>query len=241
MLDKNIRDGKEKLLYPTNPVEEMTYGNMKVKDVFKSLLEEVANLKKEVEELSYVPINITSFNCNQSTVELGTIINSLTFNWGLEGSSPVSTYLNNTLLNNTLRSYTLDDLSLNSSTTYTLKVTDSKGTTKSRSMGVNFYNGVYYGASKVPSEINSTFILTLGKHLQSTRTSTFNLTMGSSEYAWFAIPTRYGIPTFNVGGFDGGFSIISTIQFTNSKGYTESYDVYCSDNANLGTNLFKVT
>ncbi|WP_157796132.1 hypothetical protein [Thomasclavelia cocleata] len=49
------------------------------------------------------------------------------------------------------------------------------------------------------------------------------------------MPARYGAVNFNVGGFDGGFTKVATIEFTNASGYTENYDIYKSDNANLGT------
>ena len=34
---------------------------------------------------------------------------------------------------------------------------------------------------------------------------------------------------------------MSTLQFKNASGYTESYDVYKSDNANLGSKTVKVS
>ena len=39
---------------------------------------------------------------------------------------------------------------------------------------------------------------------------------------------------FKVGGFEGGFSKVSTILFTNIYNFTENYDMYRSDNVNLG-------
>ena len=39
---------------------------------------------------------------------------------------------------------------------------------------------------------------------------------------------------FKVGGFEGGFSKVSTILFTNIYNFTENYDIYRSDNVNLG-------
>jgi hypothetical protein len=57
----------------------------------------------------------------------------------------------------------------------------------------------------------------------------------------FALPTSYGTPLFNVGGFDGGFNLIKTFNFTNYSGHTESYDVWISDNIGLGTTTVKVS
>lgn len=81
----------------------------------------------------------------------------------------------------------------------------------------------------------------MSKALQSNKAKTFDVTTGSGQYIWYAIPSRYGTPSFNVGGFDGGFSKVSTVSYTNPSGYTENYDVYRSDNANLGKKTVKVS
>jgi hypothetical protein len=44
-----------------------------------------------------------------------------------------------------------------------------------------------------------------------------------------------------VGGFEGGFSKAATFDFTNASGYTESYDVWLSDEMNLGSTSVKVS
>ena len=46
---------------------------------------------------------------------------------------------------------------------------------------------------------------------------------------------------FNVGGFDGGFFKVSTQDYTNPSGHTESYQVWRSDNAGLGQTTVKVS
>ena len=40
---------------------------------------------------------------------------------------------------------------------------------------------------------------------------------------------------FFVGGFEGGFALEKTFDYTNPSGYTEAYDVYKSTNAGLGS------
>ena len=64
--------------------------------------------------------------------------------------------------------------------------------------------------------------------------NTFNVSCGDGQYVYFAIPTRFGTPTFSVGGFSGGFVKVSTLDFTNKFGYTEPYDIWKSENSNLG-------
>ena len=79
------------------------------------------------------------------------------------------------------------------------------------------------------------------KSLQNSISKTFTVTAGDGQYVWFAYPKRYGTPKFNVGGFDGGFSKITDMEFTNASGYTETYTIYRSDNSNLGTQTIKVS
>lgn len=104
-----------------------------------------------------------------------------------------------------------------------------------------FYNGIYWGAATTPGEINSAFLLTLSHRLQPALSLNFTCNTGVDEYIWYAAPSSYGTPLFNVGGFDGGFSKITTFNFTNSSGYSDNYDVWRSDNANLGSTVVKVT
>ena len=56
-----------------------------------------------------------------------------------------------------------------------------------------------------------------------------------NEYIYFCIPVKWDTPTFNVGGFDGGFFKVAEINFTNKSGYTEPYSIWRSDNHSLGS------
>lgn len=103
-----------------------------------------------------------------------------------------------------------------------------------KSTNISFLNGVYYGAAVAPDAIDSAFVLTLTKTLQGGKGKTFTVNAETGESIFYIIPSRYGTPAFKVGGFDGGFTKTATIQFTNSSGYTESYDVWKSDNTGLG-------
>ena len=58
---------------------------------------------------------------------------------------------------------------------------------------------------------------------------------GAGKYMFYCFPASYGTPTFNVGGFDGGFELAATIDFTNASGNTTSFVIYKSENANLGS------
>lgn len=199
----------------------------------------IAAILSRLDELEYVPITINSFTHSVGVVELGRIITSIPFAWSLN-KTPTTLKIGNTTISTSASNYTLSiPNGIGSTTAYTLTASDSKNTA-TKSVSVQFCNGVYYGVA-ADSAVDSAFILGLDKTLQGGRNKTFPVTAGSGQYIWYAIPTRYGACTFNVGGFDGGFTLANTVSFTNSSGYTENYYVYRSDNANLGTQTIKVS
>ena len=64
-----------------------------------------------------------------------------------------------------------------------------------------------------------------------------SVTTGVGEYMLFAFPKRLGIPTFWVGGFEGGFEAPETVSVTNANGWTEDYYAWRSTNSNLGATV----
>lgn len=122
-----------------------------------------------------------------------------------------------------------------------LTVKDDRGAAASKTASIQWLNGVYTGAAEAPATIDSAFILTLTKSLQSGKGKTFTVNAATGTYIWYACPVSYGTPAFNVGGFDGGFSKVATLDYTNAVGYTESYQVWRSDNAGLGSTTVKVS
>lgn len=193
-------------------------------------------------DLQYIPIEILAFSNNIGVAEKGNTLNELTLKWQLN-KDPETILMNGQVRADlkTLRSLTLKDMALTVDKTFMLQVTDEKGKTAQKNTSVVFQNGVYYGVSEIPEEVNNTFILSLSRSLQGSRTKTFSTTSTEGQYVWYAFPSRYGTPVFNVGGFDGGFIKAASISFTNASGYTEEYAVYRSDNSNLGTKTIKVT
>lgn len=125
--------------------------------------------------------------------------------------------------------------------TLALSVKDARGAAASKSVSIQWFNGVYTGAA-VGEIVDSIFLRSeLTKSLQGSRAKTFTVNAGAGEYIWYACPARYGTPSFNVGGFDGGFSKVKTFDFTNASNYTESYQVWRSDNAGLGSTTVVVS
>lgn len=113
--------------------------------------------------------------------------------------------------------------------------------TVTRSVSVQFLNGVYYGATSLPGTLDSSFILSLSRNLSASRIASFTVNAAAGQYIWYALPVSIGKCAFKVGGFDGGFTLVDTIAFTNASGHTENYYVYRSDNAGLGSTTVSVS
>lgn len=190
--------------------------------------ESIIPFDERLSNLEYEPINILSFSSNIVVAELGNVIENITLSYNLN-KLPVELLLNNNPVPISTQTNTiqLTNLSLSQSFTWSLKATDERDATSTKSTTLNFYNGIYYGASA--SDWQS-----LNKRLSNNLSTTFTANAGVGEYIWYAFPSRLGTPTFFVGGFEGGFSLESQVAFTNDYNYTEQYSVYRSDNSNLG-------
>ena len=198
----------------------------------------ITNAQQAFDELLYTAPSIISFTSVPSVreYEIGSVIIApIIFNWSLNktvvnqvisdiGNIPVGTFT--TKYNN----------SINSNKTFTLTVSDNKNNTATRSITFSFLYPKYYGAVVEPDVYDNDFILNLsGYKLASSRNGTFNVNAGTNEYIYFCIPIKWGTPTFNVGGFDGGFFKVAEINFTNNSGHTEPYSIWRSDNLSLGS------
>lgn len=206
---------------------------------------EFSKLRQDVDDIiadmNYKAIDITGFSNNVGTQEMGKIINSVTLTWSIN-KNPASQTLDGLALATGVRSVTEPDMKITENRTFTLKVTDERGATDTATSSISFLNGVYYGVLEDGAAIDSAAVLGLTRKLQGSKAITFTANAGATQRIAYAFPARYsGVPVFNVGGFEGGFSLASTFQFTNASGYTETYDVYLSDNVNLGSTTVKVS
>lgn len=192
------------------------------------------------DEFEYVPIAINSFTNNKNTVEMGTKITDVILNWALNKDPKTMTIDSESITPLTTRTKTYSGQNITTNKTYTLKVTDEKDASATKSTSITFLNGVYWGAKAASGSYDSAFILGLSKGLQSNKNKTFTVDAAAGQHIFYALPARYGACTFNVGGFDGGFTKVSTIEFTNASGYKENYDIYKSVNAGLGNTTVTV-
>ena len=196
-------------------------------------------IKKEISDLTYVEIEISEITNNIKISEIGSTVDSVRISWKTN-KTPTSLTLDGKSIDVSTTSTLLTGLGLTTNKTWKLKATDERNYSHQRDTSLSFLNGIYYGVA-AESIYDSTFVLALTKVLSGSRARTFTINAGDGQYIYYCLPSRLGTPLFNVGGFDGGFKKMATISFTNSSGYSENYDIWKSDNANLGDTTVKVS
>ena len=190
-----------------------------------------------LQELLYVPISISSLSLSKSVVEIGDVLSGLVVTWAYNKEDILSQKFNGLEVGIDDREY-IETEDITSNKTYTLEANDGKNTT-TKSATVKFLNGKYYGVAQ-EGTYDSDFIKGLTKVLAENKNGNFTVNCGENEFIYFCIPTRFGTPRFSVGGFEGGFFKVDTIEFTNNFGYSENYDIYRSDNSSLGNTTVNV-
>lgn len=196
-------------------------------------IQRIEVLEGQVADLMYKPMVIESFSNNVNTAEMGSTVTAVTLSWSYN-KLPEAVTLDGATMEPGATGKAFTGLSIRSNKTWTLKATDERGAEATKTTGISFLNGVYYGAAAAPSAIDSSFILSLTKTLRGTKLSSFTVNAGAGQYIFYCVPKRFGTCSFTVGGFDGGFDLAATVSFTNGSGYTEDYYVYRSTNAGLG-------
>lgn len=205
----------------------------------KDMRDDVKKCLKAIEDLTYVKIAFSSASINKATNEIGSTVTDVTATWKLNktpktlkiqfGSEPQET-LGNTV---TTKSYT--GKSVKTNTNIVLTATDDRNATVIRQLAIAFQPKAYWGIADNKPSYSSADILSLSNSALTTsrqRTISVNATVG--KHIIYAIPSTFGTPVFNVGGFDGGFTKVGTVSHTNASGYTQNYDVWKSVNAGLG-------
>lgn len=130
------------------------------------------------------------------------------------------------------------------SVTYTVNATSADGG-GSGATSITWAQKVWWGAVIDPGTYNSAFINALSNsNLQLGANGTFAVNATGGKSTFFAARTAFGLTAldFFVGAFPFAISKVgSAIAYTNSNGVTENYDVWRSDNADLGTFSFTVS
>lgn len=195
--------------------------------------------KQMIDDLSYVKIAINSLTATNSSNEIGSTVAATDVAWTLNKEPKTQKIKFSSEAEETLetsdrsKSYTGKNITSNS--IIKLTVTDERDASVSKQVTIQFQPKVYYGVSADPAALESDAINALTGALASSKARTFSANAGKGEYIVYIIPSSFGTPTFNVGGFDGGFKKTKTIEHTNASGYKQNYDIWQSVQPSLGS------
>lgn len=195
-------------------------------------------LYNRVADLEYTPVAITNISLSVYVVENGDAARNVILQWTLNKNNIKSQSIDDRVIDINSRNYVIGNVFSNKSIKYS--VTDKRNHTVTTMKSIKFLSGVYYGTAPKTDNIDSQFIIALNKELTDNRTLNFTVNSIDDKHIYYALPTRLGIPTFIVGGFEGGFSHVCNMMFHNKFGFTEAYGVYRSNRCNLGQTNVKV-
>lgn len=216
------------------------------------VVDKIANIEPDAEDIAYTNDQYPSMkNLQDAMDELLYLTPAVSISGGGNyeiGSSRPTTVLtwtwNKTIktqslnqgigsLEPSLRTYTYET-EISSNTTFTITGSDGK-TTKTASTSVNFMPKRYWGVSAKTS-LTDAEIIALSSELSTSRQQKRTFNCSGGKYFYFAIKTSYcsGIQ-FKVGGLAFSDMIVTTRQFTNASGYTDSYNIYRVNNIQTGS------
>lgn len=200
------------------------------------------DLEARVANLEYKPMAISAFGATPNQAEQGSTVSAVALAYTMN-KVPASASLDGIAQEITEPTGTIQQTgAITASRTWTLVAQDERDAVASKSASLAFLWRAYFGAAAAPGAINSAFLLSLANGvLTASRARTFTVNAGAGQYIWYAVPSSFGACTFKVGGFDGGFSKVSTFSHTNASGGVTNYDVYRSDNAALGNTTVVVS
>lgn len=213
-----------------SPSDHTTYSSSKIVSLIDDLREQI-----EKNTPAPTPITITSFTADVSTVELGTVVQFITFRWETS-IPPVKVWINDSIITNPGFKSSRYPAMISNTTTYRLTVEDEYGNKASKSLTVTFANVIYYGVSSTVGAVDSQMQTVLSNNLN----MSFTVDTGTDRFIQFASPARLGEPRFYQGGFEGGFELIGSGHLENNSGYSEVYNMYKSCQSGLGRVTIKV-
>lgn len=205
---------------------------------------DVSNVKEALDKLLYTPPSITSFSASPQAgnYDIGRVLGPITFSWTFNKAvtSQTITDIGDIPLSDRSAQY---NSTISTNKTFTITASDGKQSV-TRSLSYNFMHRAYWGASTAPTSYAGAFISNnlSSNQLTTSYARTINITTGPGQYMYYCYPTSWRNQniTFNVGGFDGGFQLIGTVEFDNGYNNVTTYDIWRSDYPNLGTQSVKI-
>ena len=187
---------------------------------------------------------ISSFAATNPLVEIGVTVTNPTFT-AVENYPPTLLKLTNTdnvenkdvtstpTAFSSSQSY-VKNISPGQNVTFTLRGDAPASPQAVKTATITWTQKNYHGVAAA-GQSGASFILSLTGVLKTSRADNFTDTAGSTQKIYFACRTAYGTPTFSVGGFAGGFTKVGDFSVTNASGFTESFQLWESNNLGLGT------
>lgn len=194
--------------------------------------------KQAIDDLRYVKIAFNSATATNGSNEIGATVTATNVAWTLN-KTPKSQKIKfgsdaEETLGTDVRSKAYTGKSIKSNTNIVITATDERDASVSRTVSITFQPKVYWGKSSKATLENADVLSLEGSALTSSYARTFSVNAGTGEKIVYAIPSSFGTPTFNVGGFDGGFVKAQTLNFMNASGHTQNYDIWMSVQPGLG-------
>lgn len=194
--------------------------------------------------------DITAFAASSPTLEIGATATAPAFT-AAHNKTPTSLVLTNND-NGESKSVVATPTGFTSSQNYTKSTNNAQVTfTLTGSDGVDgdvaaaaisWRPRVYHGIGAAGGNSEAFIEALASSALQSSRATSYTDNATGANYLYWAAPASYGTPTFTVGGFAGGFSLVSnTISVTNAFGVSQLYQLWVSDVAGLGSTAVVVS
>ncbi|MBT1173584.1 hypothetical protein JS528_09575 [Bifidobacterium sp. MA2] len=190
----------------------------------------------------YSKIAVTSFTASPAQAERGATVADVTLAWAVN-KTPTALTLDKDAQDVASKGTTLKGVNLTANKTWTLTATDARKASSSKTAGVTFYDTRRWGvaASLAAAGVTDEIVNGFTGEFATNRAKTFTVNAAAGQHIYYAFPASWGTPTFKVGGFEGGFSLLTTFDHTNASGATVSYVVYKSTNAGLGNTAVEVS
>ena len=207
-----------------NPVQnqKVTKKFNEVDEEFIDINKKLDDLEKQLNEATFTPLNIISFDNDLKIWEIGSEFNGdITFSWEFIGNAKSLTLYNNTEeelvqeldINTSQGTAIINIEKLNKTTDYKLLAIDGKDKEVSKLSQVIFTYRIFYGASEEEKTTDSIFDKAFfeslgGSALQTTPQITFNTDANENGYyIYYVVPAEYGVKdtSFWAGGFQRGF------------------------------------
>lgn len=143
----------------------------------KEVNESITELERQIADILYNPITITSLENDIKTAELGSVVNKVKVSWKTNKTATVLELDGEDVTGSEFYQFLNQGIMTNK--TFTLKATDERGAVATKTTSISFYNRIRYGAAADYTEL----ALSDGI-LSDTKKRDFTVTAGAGQYIW---------------------------------------------------------